>query len=244
MIADPSGELALLMAAHEESLDQVNPSPQPFHSSELELGNQTEDTSIPDKNPVNNFQPEERSLEEKMETGRVSWNVYSSFITAAYKGAFVPIILLSHVLFQMLQIESNYWMAWATEEEGRVSRGRMMGMFALISFGSSVFISARAVLLSAMTLKTAQQLFVGMITSIFHAPMSFFDITPSSRMLDRVIFFIILLFVVFVFCTGERADISLACLYVCITVFNRPECCGYGHIIQISWASICNYSAD
>ncbi|WRX15414.1 ABC transporter-like [Theobroma cacao] len=185
LIADPSGELALLMAAHEESLDQVNPSPQPFHSSELELGNQTEDTSIPDKNPVNNFQPEERSLEEKMETGRVSWNVYSSFITAAYKGAFVPIILLSHVLFQMLQIESNYWMAWATEEEGRVSRGRMMGMFALISFGSSVFISARAVLLSAMTLKTAQQLFVGMITSIFHAPMSFFDITPSSRMLDR-----------------------------------------------------------
>ncbi|EOX96835.1 Multidrug resistance protein ABC transporter family [Theobroma cacao] len=185
LIADPSGELALLMAAHEESLDQVNPSPQPFHSGELELGNQTEDTSIPDKNPVNNFQPEERSLEEKMETGRVSWNVYSSFITAAYKGAFVPIILLSHVLFQMLQIESNYWMAWATEEEGRVSRGRMMGMFALISFGSSVFISARAVLLSAMTLKTAQQLFVGMITSIFHAPMSFFDITPSSRMLDR-----------------------------------------------------------
>ncbi|XWS67375.1 hypothetical protein CRYUN_Cryun04dG0002000 [Craigia yunnanensis] len=185
LIADPGGELALLMDSHKESLDQVSPSPLQFQASELELGNQTEDTGIPDENPVNHFQFKENSPEEKMETGRVSWNIYSRFITAAYRGAYVPIILLCHVLFQLLQIESNYWMAWATEEKGRVSRGRMMGMFALISFGSSVFISARAVLLSAMTLETAQHLFVGMITSIFRAPMSFFDITPSSRMLDR-----------------------------------------------------------
>ncbi|XVF00452.1 hypothetical protein REPUB_Repub04eG0002500 [Reevesia pubescens] len=184
LITDASGELALLMAAQKKSLDQVSPSPQQFQASELELGNQTENTSISDKNPVNDSQFKERSLEE-METGRVSWNVYSRFITAAYKGAYVPIILLCHVLFQLLQIESNYRMAWATEEEGRVSRGRMIGMFALISFGSSFFISARAVLLSAMTLETAQHLFVGMITAIFRAPMSFFDVTPSSRMLDR-----------------------------------------------------------
>ncbi|OMO94665.1 hypothetical protein COLO4_16230 [Corchorus olitorius] len=181
LIGDPSGELSMLMAAHKQSLDQVSPSPQQYQESRK----QAQDTKIPEENAVNNLQLKKRSLEEKTETGRVSWNVYSRFITAAYRGAFVPFILLSHVLFQFLQIGSNYWMAWATEEEGRVSRGRMMGMFALISFGSSVFISARAVLLSAMTLETSQRLFVDMITSIFRAPMSFFDITPSSRMLDR-----------------------------------------------------------
>lgn len=185
LIADASGELALLMDAHKMSLEQVSTSRQEFQASELELGNQTEETSIPDKNPVNDFK-----FKEKMETGRVGWNIYSRFITAAYKGAYIPIIILCHVLFQVLQIGSSYWMAWATEDEGRdkVSRARMMGMFGLICFGSSVFISARAVLLSAMTLETAQHLFVGMITSIFRAPMSFFDITPSSRMLDRVMF--------------------------------------------------------
>ncbi|XVE48430.1 hypothetical protein DITRI_Ditri01bG0001900 [Diplodiscus trichospermus] len=186
LIADPGGELALLMDTYKETLDQVSPFPKQLEASEVELGNQTEDrTGIPDRNPVNDFQFKDKSLEEKMETGRVSWNIYSKFITAAYKGAFVPIILLCHALFQLLQIKSNYWMAWATEEEGRVRGGRMMGMFVLISFGSAVFISARAVLLSAMTLETAQHFFVGMVTSIFRAPMSFFDITPSSRILDR-----------------------------------------------------------
>ncbi|XVF46078.1 hypothetical protein PTKIN_Ptkin02bG0259200 [Pterospermum kingtungense] len=180
LIANADGELASLMDAHELSLDQVSPSPQQVQASETELGNQIEETNIGDSNPVNDLK-----LKEKMETGRVSWRIYSRFITAAYKGAYVPVILLCHVLFQLFQIESNYWMAWATEYEGRVSGGRMMGMFGWICFGSSVFISARAVLLSAMTLETAQHLFVGMITSVFHAPMSFFDITPSSRMLDR-----------------------------------------------------------
>ncbi|KAL6294336.1 hypothetical protein ACE6H2_002478 [Prunus campanulata] len=43
----------------------------------------------------------------------------------------------------------------------------------------------RAVFLATIALQTAQRLFLGMITSVFRAPISFFDSTPSSRILSR-----------------------------------------------------------
>lgn len=91
-------------------------------------------------------------------------------------------------LFQGLQMGSNYWIAWATYQEGKVSREKMIGIFVLMLGGSSLFILGRAVLLTTIAIETAQRLFHGMITSVFHAPISLFDSTPSSRILNRVSF--------------------------------------------------------
>ncbi|KAL7196925.1 hypothetical protein ACSBR1_036857 [Camellia fascicularis] len=127
----------------------------------------------------------ERTHEEETETGRVKWHVYSTFITSAYKGALVPVILLCQVLFQILQMASNHWIAWATDEKSTVSREKMLGIYALMSGGSSIFILGRAVFLSTIAIETSQCLFLRMITSIFRAPLLFFDTTPSSRILNR-----------------------------------------------------------
>ncbi|KAL5972621.1 hypothetical protein ACLOJK_039426 [Asimina triloba] len=51
--------------------------------------------------------------EEEREKGRVGLSVYWIYVTTAYAGALVPFILLAQVLFQLLQIGSNFWMAWA-----------------------------------------------------------------------------------------------------------------------------------
>ncbi|KAL6010197.1 putative non-intrinsic ABC protein 5 [Asimina triloba] len=51
--------------------------------------------------------------EEEREKGRVGLSVYWIYVTTAYARALVPFILLAQVLFQLLQIGSNYWMAWA-----------------------------------------------------------------------------------------------------------------------------------
>ncbi|GAU30251.1 hypothetical protein TSUD_68030 [Trifolium subterraneum] len=39
--------------------------------------------------------------------------------------------------------------------------------------------------MATVAVETAQRLFHGMITSVFRAPVSFFDTTPSSRILSR-----------------------------------------------------------
>lgn len=185
LIAMPDGELVRQISAHSESLDQVNTpkmcislAKKKHGSTQIEV---TEDI-IEDLTGFNRVAGSTR--QEETETGRVKWHVYSTFIMSAYKGALVPLILLCQVLFQGLQMASNYWMAWGTEE-GRVTREHLIGIFSLLSGGSSFFILGRAVLLSTIAIKTSQHLFLQMITSIFRAPLSFFDTTPSSRILNR-----------------------------------------------------------
>ncbi|MCD9642461.1 hypothetical protein HAX54_029292 [Datura stramonium] len=185
LIADPDGELLRHMVAHSKSLDQVNPS-------------QKCSCLTKDKNQNNQIEVEEcfedltcdnrilgRTQQEDAVSGRVKWKVYSTFVTSAYKGALVLPVLLCQVLFQGLQMASNYWITWGTEEEGRVTRERLIGIFVLMSGGSSFFILGRAVMLSTIAIETAQKLYIGLIKSLFRAPLSFFDSTPSSRILNR-----------------------------------------------------------
>ena len=189
LIADSDGELVRQMNAHRKSLDQVNP-PQKDDSSTAGPCQISQIEVIEEKygEPICYDKLLERSQEEETETGRVKWSVYSTFVTAAYKGALVPVILLCQVLFQGLQMGSNYWIAWATEENHMVSREKVIGIFVMLSGGSSIFILGRAVLLATIAVETAQRLFLGMTTSVFRAPISFFDSTPSSQILNRVSF--------------------------------------------------------
>lgn len=127
--------------------------------------------------------------EEERETGRVSASVYWSYITAAYKGGLVPIMLLSQTIFQLLQIGSDYWMVWVnpvTLDSGPpVSNSLLIGVYIALALGSSLFVLIRAILLSVAGFKAANLLFSNMHKCIFHAPMSFFDATPSGRILNR-----------------------------------------------------------
>ncbi|KAJ9169381.1 hypothetical protein P3X46_017584 [Hevea brasiliensis] len=186
LIADTTGELVTQMAAHKKSIKQVNPAPEydVLTSGPSQL-NQNEVIEETFEEPISNRRISERNQEELTETGRVKWSVYSTFVTSAYKGALVPVILLCQVLFQGLQIGSNYWIAWASEDRHKITREQLIEIFILLSGGSSIFILGRTVLLANIAVETAQRLFQGMIESVFRAPISFFDSTPSSRILNR-----------------------------------------------------------
>nr|XP_023909378.1 ABC transporter C family member 3-like [Quercus suber] len=122
--------------------------------------------------------------EEEREKGGVRFSVYWKFITMAYGGTLVSIILLA----QTLQIGSNYWMAWATpvseDVKPSVDSSTLMIVYVALAIGSSFCVLVRSMLIRTAEYSTANQL-RKMHFCIFCAPMSFFDATPSGRILSR-----------------------------------------------------------
>ncbi|KAF5207977.1 Abc transporter c family member [Thalictrum thalictroides] len=127
--------------------------------------------------------------EEEREKGRVGFRVYWKYMTTAYGGVLVPFILLAQILFQGLQIGSNYWMAYATpiskDVLPPVKGSTLIFVYVALAIGSSICILVRALILVTAGYKTATILFNKMHMCIFRAPMSFFDATPSGRILNR-----------------------------------------------------------
>lgn len=129
---------------------------------------------------------------EEREKGHLSYGIYWAYITAVAGGAFVPIFIFAQIMFQVLQILSNYWMAWGTPAvEGqapKVSSKVLITVYCLLAVSSTAFVMLRAIIVSIVGLKTAQKYFLKMLRSVFRAPMSFFDSTPTGRILNRVRF--------------------------------------------------------
>ncbi|KAJ1275198.1 hypothetical protein BS78_05G118100 [Paspalum vaginatum] len=127
--------------------------------------------------------------EEKREKGRVGLFVYWKYITMAYNGSLVPLILLAHIIFQVLQIGNNFWIAWAApiSKEGNqpVSCFTMVNVYVSLAVVSTLCIFMRSHLLVMAGCKTASIMFDKMHECLFRAPMSFFDSTPSGRILNR-----------------------------------------------------------
>ncbi|RZB51171.1 ABC transporter C family member 3 isoform B, partial [Glycine soja] len=156
--------------------------------------------------------------EEEREKGRVGFNVYWKYITTAYGGALVPFKLLSTILTVAFQIASNYWMILATPmsatAEPDIGSFKLMVFYVALAIGSSIFTFARAFLAVIAGYKTATVIFNKMHLCIFRAPISYFDATPSGRILNRVF---IVLFPVMAACIWyQSASINAAILF-CIS---------------------------
>ncbi|VFQ73080.1 unnamed protein product [Cuscuta campestris] len=121
--------------------------------------------------------------DEERKKGGVGFSVYWTYMTLAFGGILVPFICLGQVLFQALQVGGNYWMTWATPRVG--SSTTLLSVYAVFAIAGSFCILARTLLLVTAGFNTATMLFHKMHLCIFRAPMSFFDATPSGRILNR-----------------------------------------------------------
>ncbi|KAL1204852.1 ABC transporter C family member 3 [Cardamine amara subsp. amara] len=193
-ILNSGTDFMALIGAHQEALAVVGSVEANSVSEKSALGEENGDGKQESQDlkndKVDSGEPQRQIVqEEEREKGSVALAVYWKYITLAYGGALVPIILLAQVLFQLLQIGSNYWMAWATpiskDVLAPVKLSTLMIVYVALAFGSSLCILVRATLLVTAGYKTATELFHKMHHCIFRSPMSFFDSTPSGRIMNR-----------------------------------------------------------
>ncbi|KAJ7961836.1 ABC transporter [Quillaja saponaria] len=193
----------VLVGAHSQALESIltvensgrtgNPTPEGEVNIQYNSNRESECTQ---HNPGQDLCQEVKGKEGKLvqdeerETGSISKDVYWSYLTIVKGGALVPIILLAQSSFQVLQVASNYWMAWAcpptSETKPKFRMNFILLVYILLAVGSSLCVLVRAILVATAGLSTSQKLFTNMLHSVLRAPMSFFDSTPTGRILNRV----------------------------------------------------------
>ncbi|KAF5462508.1 hypothetical protein F2P56_018511 [Juglans regia] len=193
---DSGMDFTALVAAHETSMELVEASTTLPGENSPQLPKLSETSSNHgEANGENNSLDQPNSnkgtskliKEEERETGKVSLHVYKLYCTEAFGWWGVALVLLLSLLWQASIMLGDYWLAYETSEEQAMSfnPSLFISVYAIIAAVSLVLVLIRAFSVTFVGLKTAQIFFAQILHSILHAPMSFFDTTPSGRILSR-----------------------------------------------------------
>ncbi|GLJ44146.1 hypothetical protein SUGI_0920790 [Cryptomeria japonica] len=124
--------------------------------------------------------------EEERAVGRVNMSIYLAYWTMSFQGLHVIVLVVIQICWQALQILSDFWLAFFTSEgKASMKPRRFISIYSYLAFGSGFFVLIRTLLIAFSGLRTAQKFYVNMLNSVFQASMSFFDTTPSGRILTR-----------------------------------------------------------
>ncbi|VFQ65154.1 unnamed protein product [Cuscuta campestris] len=193
-------DFGALVAAHENSMDLVEMTTASASKKSLPKSPPRHQLSPPRSPPVvhkSGDQPEPNDdqpggpnsklvEEEQRETGHVSFDVYRQYATEAYGWWGVAAVVVSSLLWQLALMANDYWLAYETSSPDGFKPSLFIIVYSAIGGFLVLLVVLRSFVVAALGLKTCQSLFNQIIDSILHAPMSFFDTTPSGRILSRV----------------------------------------------------------
>uniref|UniRef100_A0ACD5ZA38 Uncharacterized protein n=1 Tax=Avena sativa TaxID=4498 RepID=A0ACD5ZA38_AVESA len=187
-------DFAALVAAHDSSMELVENAAAPVTTeniSRLPSSNGHSSRSNGDVSVVAAAKVEKASArlikEEERASGHVSLAVYKHYMTEAWGWWGVALVVAVSVAWQGSVLASDYWLAYETSAENAATfrPSLFIWVYAILAAASVVLVSGRSFLVACIGLQTANSFFKQILNSILHAPMSFFDTTPSGRILSR-----------------------------------------------------------
>ncbi|KAK6061915.1 ABC transporter transmembrane region, partial [Cooperia oncophora] len=130
---------------------------------------------------------------EAVETGKVKWTVYLTYIRAI--GFDLAVLFVGvYILSSVLGVASNLWLAkWSDDAEmiQKTSNGSSyetntrLAIYASLGVGQALFVCAASIIMALGMVGASRLLHEGILKNILRSPMIFFDITPIGRILNR-----------------------------------------------------------
>ncbi|XP_074152159.1 ATP-binding cassette sub-family C member 2 [Sminthopsis crassicaudata] len=152
---------------------------------------------------VDNMKPKQKENEEAVkgqklieketiETGQVKFSVFLKYLNAM-GWWFITFILLAYMANSVAFMGSNFWLSeWTNDSKDYMNktyptsqRDLRIGIYGVLGFAQGFFVLLASFLSAYGSLHASQTLHLQLLDNILRAPMSFFDTTPTGRIVNR-----------------------------------------------------------
>ncbi|KAL8187521.1 UNVERIFIED_CONTAM: Canalicular multispecific organic anion transporter 1 [Gekko kuhli] len=130
---------------------------------------------------------------EAVETGKVKFAVYLKYLRAVGSG-FSIWVLIAYLGQYVATVGSSLWLsAWTNDAQKlnqsdtdlATQRDMRIGVYGALGVGQALFLLAGSFLASNGAVRASRILHQQLLSNILRAPMSFFDTTPTGRIVNR-----------------------------------------------------------
>lgn len=122
---------------------------------------------------------------EKRETGDTGLKPYIQYLSHNKGFLYLSLAVIFHIIFIIGQLVQSLWLA-AELQNPQISSFILNLIYTVIGCIMLLFLLLRSYAVVMLGIKTSKSIFSKLMTSIFRAPMSYFDSTPLGRILSRV----------------------------------------------------------
>ncbi|KAI3501347.1 hypothetical protein L1887_29213 [Cichorium endivia] len=136
-------------------------------------------------NPKEEMIGEQLIKQEEREAGDTGLKPYKQYLIQSNGVFYFSVSVLLHLLYIIGQVSQNLWLAKEVQSSN-VNQRNMLLVYMILAFVMMFFLFGRSYFVVKLGVKTSITMFVKLITSLFRAPMAFYDSTPVGRIISRV----------------------------------------------------------
>ncbi|KAJ5576016.1 hypothetical protein N7535_002942 [Penicillium sp. DV-2018c] len=130
-----------------------------------------------------------KQTQETSQQGKVKWSVYGQYAKDSNIVA-VVVYLIAMMAAQTAQVVGNFWLKrwteWNEAHGTNAQVGKFIGIYLALGLGSSLLVIVQNLILWIFcSIEASRKLHERMAFAVFRSPMSFFETTPSGRILNR-----------------------------------------------------------
>lgn len=134
----------------------------------------------------NNTSPADQLIKkEERETGDTGMKPYIDYLSHKKGFLYFTLSTFAYIIFLVAQILQSLWIATYISSTS-ISRLKLVIVYSGIGIGMMFLLLTRSFLVVYLGLEASESIFYKLMSSLFRAPMAFYDSTPVGRILSRV----------------------------------------------------------